>query len=74
MWKKMIKIFIKLDTECRIAVIKIEIKKQRTDVKLYMNCSNFSAFPLFFSSEKVKLDSFVVAAATAPVSAFAGLS
>ena len=53
---------------------KIEINKQRTGVNRYMNCSNFSAFPPFFPSEKVKLDSFVVAAATAPVSGFAGLS
>ena len=53
---------------------KIEINKQRTDVNRYMNCSNFSAFPPFFPSEKVKLDSFVVAVATAPVSGFAGLS
>ena len=37
-----------------------------------MNCSNFSAFPQFFLSEKVKLDSFVVAAAIASVPGFAG--
>ena len=59
------KFLLKLSRNTVLHPFKIEINKQRTDVNRYMNCSNFSAFPPFFPSEKVKLDSFVVAAVTA---------
>lgn len=68
------KLLLKLSRNTALHPFKIEINKQRTGVNRYMNCSNFSAFPPFFPSERVKLDSFVVAAATAPESGFAGLS
>ena len=52
----------------------IEIKKTTNRCELIYELFYFFCFSTIFPSEKVTLDSFVVAAATAPVSGFGGLS
>ena len=48
------KLLLTLSRNTVLHPFKIEINKQRTDVNWYMNCSNISAFPPFFSIRESK--------------------